>query len=128
MNNVYQYVTRQCIANYSKKIQRKTRGQKAINYITRKYRGINLCLPYPGEYLTFKQVQNVGGCVKKVKIPYVGILQLVFKGEEDGEVKTVNIPVLRYYNVFHISQCEGISQVRYIQNRKRKRHNNRGGK
>jgi len=69
-----------------------------------------LLLPYPGEYLTFKQFQDVGGCVKKGEKSHMVVYYNWYSKEveEDGEAKTVNIPVLRYYNVFHISQCEGI--------------------
>lgn len=115
MNNVYQYVTERIISELQQgriPWRKNWKGQKAINYITRKeYRGINLLLlPYPGEYLTFKQVQNVGGCVKKGEKSHMVVYYNWYSKEveEDGEVKTVNIPVLRYYNVFHISQCEGI--------------------
>jgi len=116
MNNVYQYVTERIISELQQgriPWQKNWKGQKAMNYITRKeYRGINLLLlPYPGEYLTFKQIQDVGGCVKKGEKSHMVVYYNWYSKEveEDGEeVKTVNIPVLRYYNVFHISQCEGI--------------------
>ncbi len=115
MNNVYQYVTERIISELQQgriPWRKNWKGQKAINYITRKeYRGINLLLlPYPGEYLTFKQVQDVGGRVKKGEKSHMVVYYNWYSKEveEDGEVKTVNIPVLRYYNVFHISQCEGI--------------------
>jgi antirestriction protein ArdC len=29
---------------------------------------------------------------------------------QTGEIKTTIVPMLRYYNVFHIDQCEGITQ------------------
>lgn len=115
MNNVYQYVTERIISELQQgriPWRKNWKGQKAINYITRKeYRGINLLLlPYPGEYLTFKQVQETGGYVKKGEKSHMVVYYNWYTKEieEDGEVKTVNIPVLRYYNVFHISQCEGI--------------------
>lgn len=62
----------------------------------------------PGEYITFKQCAQEGGYVRKgEKSKFVVFWKfLEEKDEETGEVK--QIPYLRYYNVFHISQCEGI--------------------
>lgn len=91
----------------------------AINYVSRKpYRGVNtLLLDKPGEYLTFKQVTACGGKVKKGE---EASLVVFFKFTEkkrkntgtdenaEKEEKVDMIPCLRYYNVFHISQCEGI--------------------
>jgi len=116
MSSVYQYVTEKIISELQKgniPWQKNWKGQKAINYITRKeYKGINiLLLPYPGEYITFKQVQQLGGNVKKGEKANMIIFYKWLEKEienEDGEKDVANIPFLRYYNVFHISQCEGI--------------------
>ena len=64
---------------------------KAVSHATGKaYSLLNqMLLGRPGEYLTFKQCQEAGGRVRK------------------GEKKEV--PFLRYYNVFHIDQCEGVT-------------------
>ena len=61
-----------------------------------------------GEYLTFKQVQTEGGYVRKgEKASLVVFWRFIDQeDEETGEVKQV--PFLRYYNVFHVDQCEGI--------------------
>ena len=61
-----------------------------------------------GEYLTFKQVQTEGGYVRKgEKASLVVFWRFIEQeDEETGEVKQV--PFLRYYNVFHLSQCENI--------------------
>ena len=62
-----------------------------------------------GEYVTFKQCQQEGGKVRKGEKANM----VVFwkwteqKDEETGEVKEVLF--LRYYNVFHIDQCEGLT-------------------
>ena len=88
-------------------------ANKAINYVSRKpYRGINtLLLDQPGEYLTFKQCESLGGKVKKGEksnmIVFFTFSERKEKGS-DGEDKIISFPVLKYYNVFHISQCEGI--------------------
>ena len=62
----------------------------------------------PGEYITFRQCTQEGGHVRKgEKSKFVVFWKfLEEKDEETGEIK--QIPFLRYYNVFHISQCEGI--------------------
>ena len=89
-----------------------------INYVTRKpYTGINiLLLSKGGEYLTFRQIQQLGGRIKKgakAEIvvffkPYTKIVEE--KDPETGEVveKEKESLVLRYYHVFHISDTEGI--------------------
>ena len=112
MSKVYAYITEKIIQEMEKGVipwVKNWKGQKAINFVSRKeYKGINtLLLPFPGEYLTFKQVQEAGGkIIKGEKSHMVVFYKWDKKENEDGEM--VNIPILRYYNVFHISQCEGI--------------------
>ena len=61
-----------------------------------------------GEYLTFKQVHAEGGYVKKGEKAHMVVFWKWLESEdEDGNKKEV--PLLKYYNVFHIDQCEGIS-------------------
>lgn len=82
------------------------------NFVSRKvYRGINLFLlnaaNYPSPFwLTFKQVQALGGQVKKGERSFPVVFWKVLKEEVDGETK--RIPFLRYHSVFNIAQCEGI--------------------
>lgn len=67
-----------------------------------------LLLNRPGEYLTFKQIQQEGGKVRKgEKASMVVLWKWVEKKEEDSE-EVKKIPFLKYYNVFHVDQCEGI--------------------
>ncbi|KAB2328963.1 DUF1738 domain-containing protein [Cytobacillus depressus] len=71
------------------------------------YRGINTLLLEPGEYITFKQVQEAKGKVKKgAKSEIVVFWKWLEKENEEGE--TEKIPLLRFYKVFNINQCEGI--------------------
>lgn len=72
------------------------------------YRGVNtLLLNKPGEWLTFKQCTEAGGKVKKgEKASVVVFFEIKKKINDEGEEET--FPFLKYYNVFHISQCEGI--------------------
>ena len=81
-----------------------------ISYATGKaYSLLNqMLLGRPGEYATFKQVQQAGGYVRKgAKAQMVVFWKWIEQeDEETGEKK--EIPFLRYYNVFHIDQCEGL--------------------
>lgn len=82
----------------------------AISHTTGKpYSLLNqMLLGRAGEYATFKQVQQEGGWVRKgEKASMVVFWKWIDKeDEETGEVKQV--PFLRYYNVFHLDQCEGL--------------------
>lgn len=68
-----------------------------------------MLLGKPGEYVTFKQCQEEGGQVKKGEKAHMVVFWkwVEQKDEETEEVK--QIPFLRYFNVFHIDQCEGLS-------------------
>lgn len=74
-----------------------------------------------GEYLTFEQVQQRGGHVRKgehgKKIVFYKMYDKKQKDEngetltdENGDEVTKRIPVLKAYTVFKIDQCEGIEQ------------------
>ena len=83
---------------------------KAISHATGKpYSLLNqMLLGKPGEYVTFKQCQEAGGHIKKGEKASIVVFWkwIEQEDEETGEIKEV--PFLRYYNVFHIDQCEGI--------------------
>lgn len=87
----------------------------AINYVTRRaYSRLNQWLLWePGEYLTFKQIQELGGKIRKgVKAKFVVFYtkaEYKTTDEKTGEEKTVSYPLLRYYNVFHLNDTEGIA-------------------
>ena len=82
----------------------------AISHVTGKpYSVLNqLMLPQTGEYVTFKQALAEGHPVRKgEKSHMVFFFKMVENQDRDsGEITTV--PFLRYYPVFHISQCEGM--------------------
>ena len=86
-------------------------SSKAISRSTGKpYSLLNqMLLGRPGEYLTFKQCQEAGGKVRKGEKSSMVVFWkwIETEDEETGEKKEV--PFLRYYNVFHIDQCEGIT-------------------
>ena len=93
-----------------------------FNRISRKpYSLLNqLLLTHEGEYATFKQWEQIGGKVKKGEKSEIIVfwkMQEVTEKTETGEMQVRNIPVLRYYNVFHISQVENILPLDDSENR-----------
>lgn len=98
------------------------RPDGAISHATgRPYSLINqMILDRPGEYLTFNQVKSEGGKIKKgAKARFVVFWKVYPKQQknddgtpamnDDGEPVYVNLPVLRYFQVFHIDDIEGIA-------------------
>ena len=124
--NVYQVVTDRIIAQMEKGIvpwHKPWTGAAdgAINYVSRRaYSVLNQwLLGRDGEWLTFKQVQQCGGRIKKgAKAGMVVFYTqqqykvMVNVEDEEGNVheeERMKVkPVLRAYNVFHISDCDGI--------------------
>ncbi len=86
----------------------------------RPYRGINLMLLSMLGYehnlfLTFNQLKELGGYVKRGEhahqVVFWNMLEIGVPDGSDGdqvEHHRQRIPMLRYYHVFNISQCEGI--------------------
>jgi antirestriction protein ArdC len=120
--DVYTIVTNQIIAQLEKEIipwRTPWQGNDVPQNLLTKhtYRGINLWLlamlnyeqPY---FLTYKQVQELGGKVKKDES---GHLVIYWKYEnkqtedEPEDEPAKQKAILRYYLVFNISQCEGLS-------------------
>ena len=128
--NVYQMVTDRIIEELQKGIipwHKPWSGAGlsdggAVNYVSRKpYSMLNqMLLGREGEYLTFKQIKDLGGNVKKgAKSSMVVFFTMISHGkkktqDENGnevEVTTAKehlIPVLKYYRVFHIDDTTGI--------------------
>ena len=84
---------------------------KAISRSTGKpYSLLNqMLLGRPGEYLTFKQCQEAGGKVKKGEKSSMVVFWKWIEQEDEETGKKKEVPFLRYYNVFHIDQCEGVT-------------------
>jgi len=120
--DVYTVVTNRIIEHLEKGVipwqQPWTDAGLPKNLITGKnYRGVNVwllaSLNYPQNYfLTFKQVKDLGGSVKKgEKSKEVIFWKWIEKVDNDKNIekdKIEKIPLLRYYRVFNIDQCEGI--------------------
>ena len=65
-----------------------------------------------GEWATFKQWKDCGGEVKKGAKSNMVVFWKWIEQEDEETGETKEVPFLRYYNVFHIDQCEGI-QAKY---------------
>lgn len=121
-DTVYQIITDKFIESLGKKVipwKKSWSGSaKPVNGISKKdYHGINvfmlLCQGYTSNtWLTFNQAKKLRGNIKKgeksTPIIYWKMFKLVDK--KTGKEKT--IPLLRYYNVFNIDQCEGIEHLK----------------
>jgi antirestriction protein ArdC len=87
------------------------------NLVSKKcYRGINTLLLHAMNYespfwLTYRQAQEFGGNVRKGEksCPVVFWKQLAIEDKESGE--TEKIPLMRFYSVFNVAQCEGLKNI-----------------
>lgn len=71
-----------------------------------------ILLGKPGEYATFRQVQEEGGKVKKgAKSRMVVFWKMLERKRDDGTEESV--PFLKYSRVFHLDDCEGIN-AKYV--------------
>ncbi len=119
--NVYEMVTNRIIGMLEEGIipwEKPWTGTRdgAFNRISKKpYSLLNqMLLKHDGEYATFKQWQDLGGKVRKgEKSEIIVFWKMTSTKEEDenGEEKTKLIPVLKYFNVFHISQVDGVEPL-----------------
>lgn len=97
--------------------------QLATSYVTRKpYSLINqILLGNPSEYISFKQVKDLGGRVKKgakaSKVVFWNILNYdadgkliknVPEAKKNGVKVVKTVPYLKEWSVFNVADCEGI--------------------
>lgn len=119
--NVYQMVTDRIIEQLEQGIipwERPWTGVRAgaFNRVSKRpYSLLNqMLLKHTGEYATFKQWTELGGKIKKGAkseiIVFWKILEIEEKNEK-GEKEKKTLPILKYYNVFHISQVEGVKPL-----------------
>ena len=85
----------------------------AYNRVSKKSYSIlnQMLLKHKGEYATFKQWQELGGHIRKGEHSEIVVfwkIQPIEEIKEDGTKAIKQIPLLRYYNVFHISQVDGV--------------------
>lgn len=120
--NVYQMVTDRIIAELEKgqipwKKPWNGVNTGAYNRISRKpYSLLNqMILGKPGEWATFKQWSQLGGTIRKGEKSSIVVFWKVLETEEknkDGETVKKTIPMLKYINVFHISQVDGVEPLK----------------
>lgn len=71
-----------------------------------------MLLGKPGEWYTWNQIQKLGGKVRKGEKSSMVVFwkQTAIKEEDPGTGEKVErlVPMLKYFNVFHVDQCEGI--------------------
>ncbi len=93
------------------------------NMISKKpYRGMNTLLLRCTEYtspffMTFKQVNSLGGSIRKgekanlvIFYRWIEIKDKYNESITDENEEIKKIPLLRYYNLFNIEQCDGIPE------------------
>ena len=118
ITDVYSIVTNRIIEHLEKGVVpwHKTWSEAGLpkNLVTGKnYRGINVwllsALNYQQNYfLTFNQVKDLGGSVKKGERSHEVIFWKWLEKENEETKEKERIPILKYYRVFNISQCDGI--------------------
>lgn len=84
----------------------------AYNRVSKKpYSLLNqMLLKHDGEYATYKQWSDLGGKVRKGEKSEIVVFWKILNVEEtkDGKLEKKSIPLLKYINVFHVSQVDGI--------------------
>ena len=120
--NVYEMVTERIIKQLEQGTipwQKPWTGVRsgAFNRVSKKpYSLINQAiLEKPGEYASFKQWKDLGGHIKKgAKAEMVVFWKIIDVEEKNdkGEIEKKKLPLLRYYNVFHISQVDGVEPLK----------------
>lgn len=119
---IYEMVTKRIIEQLESNVipwHKPWSGTKsgAYNRVTKKsYSLLNqMLLQHAGEYATFKQWSDLGGKVRKGEKSEIIVFWKVYPKEQtnaDGEKEVINIPILKYINVFHISQIDGIEPLK----------------
>jgi len=116
--DVYTIVTNRIIEHLEKGVvpwqKPWTEGGLPRNLITGKhYRGINVWLLNSLNYaqnnfLTFKQINELGASVKKGEKSQEVIFWKWLERENKETKETEKVPMLKYYRVFNVDQCTGI--------------------
>lgn len=86
----------------------------AYNRVSKKpYSLLNqMLLKHDGEYATYKQWSELGGKIRKGEkseiVVFWKILEVEEKNSSNNKVEKKSIPLLKYINVFHVSQVDGV--------------------
>ena len=90
----------------------------------KKYKSIEeLMADVRGEWITFKQAIDRGGCVRKGetgrKVVFFKMIEKPSgKKDDDGNEIMNTIPVLQWYTVFKVDQCDGLKQKYHMEDGK----------
>lgn len=120
--NVYELVTNRIIEQLENNIipwEKPWSGtiDGAFNRVSKKpYSILNqMLLKYNGEYATFKQWQELGGHIRKAEKSEIIVFWKMYpikEKQDDGTEIIKTIPLLKYINVFHISQVDGVEPLK----------------
>lgn len=120
--NVYQMVTDRIIEQLEQGYipwHKPWTGTKegAFNRVSkRSYSLLNqMLLKHSGEYASFKQWTDLGGHIRKgekSEIVFFWKILPIEEEKEDGTKTMKQIPLLKYINVFHISQVDGVEPLK----------------
>lgn len=122
--NVYEVITERILEQLEAGVvpwRRPWEQVESKNITTgKKYRGINAITLPGGLFGTFKQIQTLGGHVKKGVHGFPVVFFSFPSGkegeeehEEETEKKGRTAPIIRYYHVFRIEDCEGIDLTQF---------------
>lgn len=120
--NVYELVTNRIIEQLENNIipwEKPWSGtiDGAFNRVSKKpYSILNqMLLKYNGEYATFKQWQELSGHIRKAEKSEIIVFWKMYpikEKQDDGTEIIKTIPLLKYINVFHISQVDGVEPLK----------------
>ena len=120
--NVYEMVTNRIIEQLEQGIIPREKPWSgtldgAFNRVSKRpYSLLNqMLLSKSGEYASFKQWQELGGHIRKGEKSEIIVFWKIYPIEEmqeDGTKTVKNIPLLKYINVFHISQIDGVEPLK----------------
>lgn len=120
--NIYELVTNRIIEQLENNIipwEKPWSGtiDGAFNRVSKKpYSILNqMLLKYNGEYATFKQWKDLGGHIRKGEKSEIVVFWKMYpikEKQDDGTEIIKTIPLLKYINVFHISQVDGVEPLK----------------
>lgn len=120
--NVYELVTNRIIEQLENNIvpwEKPWSGtiDGAFNRVSKKpYSILNqMLLKYDNEYASFKQWKDLGGHIRngeKSEIVVFWKMYPIKEKQDDGTEIIKTIPLLKYINVFHISQVDGVEPLK----------------
>lgn len=120
--NVYELVTNRIIEQLENNIipwEKPWSGtiDGAFNRVSKKpYSILNqMLLKYDNEYASFKQWKDLGGHIRKGEKSEIVVFWKMYpikEKQDDGTEIIKTIPLLKYINVFHISQVDGVEPLK----------------